>query len=408
MFGWGGDMMNIHTVINQAWNNVKTAKLRAALAVLGIMIGTASVVILVSAGNMAMQAAMSDVESMNTNTMTLNIWHEDSASSQTTALPQKISIHDIAIMQSLFTPKHAWIPFQIEFPPIRYDGVDFKSPALATTSNAQAVFHLSILHGRKLSYLDHEEYHCVVGFELAKQFERLHHHTIVGTQVKMYDRYFTIVGVYQKMQYPLSVGMNINEGIVFPIHLLHQLINNDEVNSVLITIKGIQNLDALQKMIHQYLVENFASMNIQFHDPRELLHHIKEQQRTLMKLLGLIGSISLFVGGIGIMNVMLVSIIQRKREIGLRKALGARSIDIRRLFLVEAVLIAFLGGVMGIMVGLFITKIISVSMGWVYKIYCVPISYGFTVSVLTGIFFGWYPAQQAAKSKPVKSLNSLM
>lgn len=408
MFGWPIVMMKFRTLIHQAMLNIQSTKLRAALAVLGVTIGTASVVILVSSGNMAMQAAMSGFESMNTHTMTLNIWHDDSAKNAVSSFMDKVSLRDIELMQMRFIAKQAWVPFQIEFPPIRYEGAEFKSPSLATTSDVNTLFGLSIVDGRGLSILDDQEYDCVVGFDLAKKLQSIHKEEIIGTQIKIYDRYFTIIGIYQKKHYPLSIGMNINDGIVFPIYLLHQLTSHDEINNILINIDGTQNVDKVQEDISDYLSSNFSNLSVQFHDPRELLHNIDQQQNTLLKFLGLIGSVSLFVGGIGIMNVMLVSIIQRQREIGVRKALGARMKDIRRLFLVEALLIAMAGGLLGIVFGLLMTKLISLSMGWVYQIYYVPITYGFLVSVITGLFFGIYPAQQAARSKTVKCLNTLM
>lgn len=133
---------------------------------------------------------------------------------------------------------------------------------------------------------------------------------------------------------------------------------------------------------------------------------MENQGQIFTLLLAVIGGISLLVGGIGVMNVMLVSVSERKKEIGIRKAVGAKNSEIQALFLVESVMLSLLGGILGVILGLIFTRILAYFSDWEFSIYLLPPLAGFLVSAATGIFFGFYPALRAAKLEPVVSLRS--
>lgn len=114
----------------------------------------------------------------------------------------------------------------------------------------------------------------------------------------------------------------------------------------------------------------------------------------------------MLVGGIGVMNVMLVSVSERKKEIGIRKAVGAKNREIQALFLVESVMLSLLGGVLGVILGLIFTRIVAYFSDWTFTVYLLPPIAGFLVSAATGIFFGFYPARRASKLEPMVSLRS--
>jgi putative ABC transport system permease protein len=139
--------------------------------------------------------------------------------------------------------------------------------------------------------------------------------------------------------------------------------------------------------------------------PAELLSEQKRTQRVFNLVMVAIASISLLVGGIGIMNIMLANILERTREIGVRRAVGARRSDVLRQFLIEAVLISFLGGMLGIALGMSMSKIIAVLAGWstVTSINSIVLSFVFSVSI--GLIFGLYPALKAAKLDPVEAMR---
>jgi putative ABC transport system permease protein len=134
---------------------------------------------------------------------------------------------------------------------------------------------------------------------------------------------------------------------------------------------------------------------------------MEDQSVILSVFLGLIGGVSLIVGGIGVMNIMLVSVRERRREIGIRMAVGAKRYDIGALFLIEAVMLSVIGGLLGVMMGILITYVLAVIWHWSFTLSLWPPLAGFSVSVLVGIFFGFYPAYQAARLDPIEALRGV-
>ncbi|MFZ4077227.1 MAG: ABC transporter permease, partial [Legionellaceae bacterium] len=141
---------------------------------------------------------------------------------------------------------------------------------------------------------------------------------------------------------------------------------------------------------------------------KEIILSMERQGHTFTLLLTTIGAISLIVGGIGIMNVMLVSLSERKQEIGIRKAIGATNQDIQHLFLIEATLLSCVGGLLGVFVGVAVTAGVAFVNHWNFTLFLSPLCSGFGVSVLTGLFFGFYPARRAAKLDTVISLRGIL
>ncbi len=133
---------------------------------------------------------------------------------------------------------------------------------------------------------------------------------------------------------------------------------------------------------------------------------MQKQQTTFTVLLGVIGGISLLVGGIGVMNIMLVSVVERHREIGIRRAVGARQSDIKWLFLTESIMLSLFGGVVGVIIGILSSLLIAYIFQWQFFFFATPAIIGFAVSVFVGIFFGYYPAHRASKLDPILLLRS--
>ena len=133
---------------------------------------------------------------------------------------------------------------------------------------------------------------------------------------------------------------------------------------------------------------------------------VAKQRATYTWLLVAIGSISLVVGGIGVMNIMLVSVVERRREIGIRMAIGARQIDVLRMFLIESIMLTLFGGFLGVVVGVLASYVLSVMTHWEFYLYWLPIILGFVVSVIVGILSGFYPAWRASRLDPIVCLAS--
>ena len=158
--------------------------------------------------------------------------------------------------------------------------------------------------------------------------------------------------------------------------------------------------------ISSWFARRYRNLQAQVMSPEELIANMERQMRLFTLLLGAVGGISLIVGGVGVMNVMLVSVSERRREIGIRMALGARRRDVRRQFLIEALILSLLGGVLGVGVGVVAARIAAQLNGWGFFFTPEAALVGFGVSALVGIFFGFYPALQASRLDPITALRS--
>lgn len=147
-------------------------------------------------------------------------------------------------------------------------------------------------------------------------------------------------------------------------------------------------------------------LTVQVQTAEELIRQMQTQMRMFTLLIGVIGCISLIVGGVGVMNVMLVSVSERKKEIGIRRALGAQQQDIRNQFLAESVILCSVGGIIGIMIGIGASYIVARFFDWGFLISNIAVVLGVTVSFIAGVFFGFYPARQAARLNPIDALRA--
>lgn len=178
------------------------------------------------------------------------------------------------------------------------------------------------------------------------------------------------------------------------------------INNIIVRISPEADIDVVKHHIENYIKARLTNKQLFFRSAKELIVSMAKQSNILTIFLGLIGSISLIVGGIGVMNIMLVSVVERRREIGIRLAVGARRVDIQSLFLIEAIMLSLLGGIGGVVIGMVIAYIIALFSNWEFVVFLFPPFIGFTVSVAIGIFFGFYPAYKAARLDPIEALRS--
>jgi len=171
-------------------------------------------------------------------------------------------------------------------------------------------------------------------------------------------------------------------------------------------IKENTNIDTVKTAITDYFTRNIPGYIVNIQRAKELLNSIAKQQTIFTLLLGLIGGVSLLVGGIGVMNIMLASVAERHAEIGLRISLGAKPRDVQLMFLMEATMLAILGGGLGVILGMLATATIAYFAHWPFVILFWPPLIGFSVSLLISLFFGFYPAYVASKLNPIETLRA--
>jgi putative ABC transport system permease protein len=207
-----------------------------------------------------------------------------------------------------------------------------------------------------------------------------------------------------------GISDNLNNNVYIPItsavKRFPRSIFASEIDRIIVQVKDSGRIQEAATIIKTSLSRRHNQVSdFTITIPEALLRQKQKTQRIFNIVMGAIAGISLLVGGIGIMNIMLASVMERTREIGVRRAVGARQLDILGQFLVEAVVLSFAGGLLGVVLGFILTKVIALYAGWRTIVSIGAIILAFTVSAAVGIIFGIYPARQAAKLDPIVSLR---
>jgi putative ABC transport system permease protein len=265
---------------------------------------------------------------------------------------------------------------------------------------------LKVSQGRFISDLDGRSYYCVLGSTRAKKLADLGLRDPVGQKLKAFGYIFTIVGVLAKV--PSGGGLRpfgINQAIFIPLMNAERLFKPLGIPYIVAQMSAEAHHTVAQKEITAYF-KRIEGPPIGVRSAEQLIKQMEKQMQLFTLLLGAIGSISLIVGGVGVMNVMLVSVAERKKEIGIRRALGAKRRDIQGQFLIESLILSFIGGLLGIAIGVSASYVIAHFSKWQFFVCYPAIFIGFGVSSLVGVFFGFYPARQASLMDPITALRS--
>ena len=283
-------------------------------------------------------------------------------------------------------------------------GKEYQGQVLGATRDLANIAKIQVAQGRFISYLDVDSYYCVIGDKLAKDIRKQGYDPL-GKQVLVGSTYFTIVGILKPWKPNLFIYADIDNGIIIPLQTSYIISKDAQIRNVLFRLVKNPDLKKVQAAIKTQMSYILPHMQIQFRNPQQIIDIVAKQRKTFTFLLSSIGGIALLVGGIGVMNIMLVSVVERRREIGIRMAIGARQPDILIMFLVESIILTVFGGILGIILGVLVSFGVAEASGWDFHFYVLPIMLGFAVSVLVGILSGFYPALNASRLDPIKSLT---
>lgn len=386
--------------------NLYYAKLRSILALLGVLVGTASVVAMVMGGELATNEALKQFKALGTDLLaaSINATSDEARSGQGRA-------ENLSLMQAFnirkTDPEIVDIaPYTQLFSPIFYEGQPLNGIILGVTDSFKSIVHVKLTQGRFLSIVDGYEFFCVVGLDIYKAMKQISFKEPVGQQLRIGKNIFVVVGVADAWQENNFVYANIDNSVLMPLQTSTVLSKYATINNIIVRLKPDANINRVEGHISDYINDQLANKQVSFRSAKEIIAKMKKQSDILTVFLALIGSISLIVGGIGVMNIMLVSVMERRREIGIRLAVGAKRADISGLFLMEAVMLSLVGGALGVIVGIIIAYAISLLWHWEFSLFLWPPLAGFSVSVAVGIFFGFYPAYQASRLDPIEALRS--
>jgi putative ABC transport system permease protein len=398
--------MELVSYFRESFSNLFSAKLRSFLAILGILVGTSSVVALISSGQMATQHALAQFKTLGTNLIALNIQTDEQGNpSSSTQNKVQFLMKDLPVVRSASPDIQLIAPYINVFNSIYYKGKSIQGQIFGTTKSLDELVKLHIARGRFVSRLDNNSTFCVIGDSIADQLKQVGVFQPLGHQIQLGKVLYTIVGVIKKWPPNLFLFADLNSSVLVPIQNSYRLSQYAQINDILFRVKKGVPLTPIQNAIKAKLELLLPKKQFNFRSPKQIIKIMSKQRSTFTWLLAMIGSISLLVGGIGVMNIMLVSVIERRREIGIRMAVGARRSDIRWMFLIESVTLTLFGGIVGVGLGVAISAVLAKITGWGFTFFILPPLLGFVVSVIVGVISGYYPAYRASQLDPIETLQ---
>jgi len=404
--------MDILESISIAGKTLLANKMRSTLTMLGIIIGNSSVIAMIGIGEGAQNFVRAEVDSLGPNVLFV-LPGSPEAQRRPVFSPQTLVLEDAEAIAEQVPDVEAVAPMLTASEMIQYRGQNVSSSITGSTPELLPVRSLDVARGRFITELDLKRRETVValGSELAERlFGDL---DPLGETVRLNSVSFRVIGVMQAKG--SSFGDNMDMSAYIPLTTMTNRITGNtspygtQVTFISISIKSENRMDAAKFQIenllrfrHKITDEDDFTVRSQ----KELMSILGSITGALTVMLAAIAGISLLVGGIGIMNIMLVSVTERTQEIGLRKAIGASEQDILIQFMIEAVILSIMGGLIGTGLGISGIWIISALTPLEAQVSMMAISTAVGVSGTIGLFFGVFPARQAAKLDPIVALRS--
>lgn len=388
--------MSFSKAVKMAYKEIVGNKMRTFLTMLGIIIGVSAVIIMVSIVQGTTSRITESLESMGTNLLSVRITGRGADSfleyDEVLSLSDKYGILGVAPVAS----GNATIKYGTNTMDITVEGVD---------ENYQSVRNHTVQRGRFITPLDVEYRHKVIllGSEVVKELFTIQNP--IGETVKLNGSNYTVIGVLEEKG--SSIGGSNDEKVLIPISTAQRFLKIKGIRSLFIQAESAEMVDVAYAELEKFLLNRFKNDEDAFRifNQSEMLSTVNEVTNNMALMLGGIAAISLIVGGIGIMNIMLVSVTERTREIGIRKAIGAKRKDILIQFLIESATISGFGGIIGVIIGLAGNKLLNMLAGINTKPTVSVLVIAFSFSLIVGVFFGIYPANKASKLRPVDALR---
>jgi putative ABC transport system permease protein len=402
------------------FQNLLQHKMRSLLTMLGMIFGVAAVVSMMSIGAGARQQVMAFIEQLGVRNILIEARESVSWDDlqKVRKLSPGLSFQDYRVINANVTgivestPRKRFVPSKMIPKPQR----DMPT-VYGVQPNYLRIAGLGVVSGR---FFDQDETNRSAPVAVVGQAARQNlfgYEDPIGKFVKVNEQWFRVIGVVGPM---LSAStpiegvptQDLNNLIYVPLYAAVNRLEDvrsdmkDEIDGIYLQLKTADDTTETSEVVRSILnASHREAGDFQVIVPAELLAEQRRTQRIFDIVMVAIASISLLVGGIGIMNIMLASILERTREIGVRRAIGARQRDIVRQFLVEAVLISFSGGLIGIVVGFVLSRAIAMLAGWSTIMTFSSIALAFVFSVSVGLLFGIYPARKAARLDPVEAIR---
>ena len=407
-------MIDIPTAIRISFRALKKNKMRSALTMLGIIIGVGAVIAMLSIGMGASKRIAEQISSIGSNLImvlpgaTTSAGVRMGSGTQTT-----LTIDDAEAIQSECPAVSDVAPIHNGVAQVVYGSQNWSTGVTGTTPGVLAIRDWLLESGRPFTQQDvrNAAKVCLLGRTVVDNlFGEV---SPVGHVVRIEKVPFTVIGVLSvKGQSPQ--GQDQDDSIYVPITTAQKKLFGTQfpgvVRRIMVKARSMEDMENAERQITELLRQRHHISSKQENDftvrnLTSIMQTAEQSTQVMTLLLAAIASVSLLVGGIGIMNIMLVSVTERTREIGIRMAIGAKTWDIRLQFIIEALTLSLIGGIAGILAGIISSQVISMMAGWSTMVSPYSILLAFCFSGLVGIFFGFFPAYKASLLDPIEALR---
>lgn len=407
--------MKIQDILEETYSSLVSNKIRTGLTMLGIVIGIASVIAMVSVGSGVQSNITSNIESLGSNLLTIRSGATQSNNRGTVAgqrgSQQTLKNTDVDAIKSISGVAYVSPEIQSRYQIVSLTtGNNSNSTVIGCVADYVTVHNMSLQQGSFIS--DQNENNsskvAVIGATVMTDLfgEDALADDVIGDVIKINKIQFKVIGVLTAKG---GTSFSSTDEMIFvPLSVMQKsLSGQDYLSSISISVADKNQMDTVSAEISSALLvkHNVAEADFSIQSQADMLSSLNSITTTLTLFLASIAGISLVVGGIGIMNMMLTAVTERTREIGLKKSIGARNKDISSQFLAEAIILTFLGGIIGVALGWIIAVLISKFAGVSTQVSLQSIIIAFGVSAAIGIIFGYYPSRRAASLNPIEALR---
>ena len=378
----------------EAISNLKGQGRRSALALLGVVIGSASIVALMNIAYMAQVTTLKSFQQTGVDVISVTL---ESAGHETLNIQR---INDVARRdpEAILAA-----PYASTSVPVRNGTRNQTAMVAAVTPTMIQLGGLSTAQGRLIGEVDECNRVAVIGSKLAADLSAPGAAATPGGVVHIGSYGFTVVGVLRPVSYQSMSPISYDEAALIPLSCARRVMGHDGATGALFKLVPDADIAGAVTRYTHALSTPHAPVKVQ--DAKSMIEAMKKQMALLGGVLIAIGSISLLVGGVGVMNVMLMTVMERRREIGLRAAIGATPLDIRMMFLIEAVVLALGGGLIGDVLGVGLTGVAALFLPFDFVISWAVLLLGAGVAAGVGLVFGLYPAISASRISPIEALR---
>jgi putative ABC transport system permease protein len=402
--------MSITESVRVALHGLASNKLRSLLTMLGIIIGVGSVIAMMAIGQGANEAARASLRAMGTNTLTLFTGQQRrgginfGAGTITTLKPEDA----VAIVKECPAVK-AIAQEHSGNVRVKYQSQNTSTTLLGTTPEYPGIRNFTLATGRFFTESDVRRRAKVAVLGASIQETLFGNLSPIGKSLKVNGQSFRVIGSFKakggtgwrnpddQIWAPVTTSMRRVFGKDYLSGMSIQAVSEDKM------VEAQNQIETLMQKRHK--IADGEPLDVVIRNQADLVETAQQQTSIFTMLLASIAGVSLFVGGIGIMNIMLVTVTERTREIGIRKAIGAKSRDIRNQFLIEAITMSILGGLLGVALGLIASYVVASRTGWNTLVTPASIMLSFGFSAVVGVLFGVYPASKASRLHPIDALR---